>query len=243
MKLNNVIKIFIKSILPNKLRVNLKYFYNTYIQNIGLSDKDVFKKIYLEKLWGGNEIDKFYSGSGSREKKLTDLYIKIIKKFLYELKNPIVVDCGCGDFNVGKNFVKHTKHYYAFDIVDELIDYNKKKFLFPNLSFKIKDITKDPIPKTNVLLVRQVLQHLNNGNIKKFIHNFSKKTDYLIVTEDLPNNNFVPNKDKKTNALIRFSSGVVLHKYPFFLKYKEKKVLSEIKINDSRIMKTYLYKL
>ena len=75
------------------------------------------------------------------------------------------------------------------------------------------------------------------------LHNFSKKTDYLIVTEDLPNNNFVPNKDKKTNALIRFSSGVVLHKYPFFLKYKEKKVLSEVKINDSRIMKTYLYKL
>ena len=49
---------------------------------------------------------------------------------------PVVIDYGCGDFNVGKNFINEVKTYYAYDVVDNLIKYNKKKFKFKNLHFK-----------------------------------------------------------------------------------------------------------
>ena len=88
---------------------------------------------------------------------------------------PVVIDYGCGDFNVGKNFINEVKTYYAYDVVDNLIKYNKKKFKFKNLHFKKKDITKDNIIAVDVIFVRQVLQHLSNRDIEKFLKIIRKK--------------------------------------------------------------------
>ena len=90
--------------------------------------KDVMNQIYKMKLWGGKEFD-FYSGIGSHSKKIVDPYIDAVLLFLTSFNHPLVVcDLGCGDFNIGKEFVKHTKQYIAIDIVESLINRNKKKF-------------------------------------------------------------------------------------------------------------------
>ena len=194
---------------------------------------------------GSDKNFKYYSGSGSHEKKIILPYIKVIKKFLLKQKINKLIDFGCGDFNVGKNFVNLTKKYYAYDIYEDLVKYNRKKFKYKNLYFKKKDITSDKISSVDVVLVRQVLQHLDNNQIKSFLSNIKNKTKYLIVTEHLPKfDSFKCNVNKPKGAGLRFNSGVILHLSPFNLNYIYKKILLSVNASpDKGKIVTTLYKI
>ena len=67
--------------------------------------KDVFKEIYLKKMWCPENEKfnfKFYSGSGSHYPEFVLKYLKETSSFLCSLnKKPDVVDLGCGDFAWG----------------------------------------------------------------------------------------------------------------------------------------------
>ena len=83
--------------------------------------------------------------------------------------------------------------------------------------FKILNVSINELPKGDIAFVRQVLQHLSNDEIKKFVDKLNKDKPYrfLLVTEQLPSKeNFKANLDKNTGANIRVSldSGVELHK-------------------------------
>jgi len=84
--------------------------------------RDAMMQIYEKNLWGEGESD-FYSGIGSHHPELIKPYIEAVSSFLTSFKTPpMVCDLGCGDFNIGKELVKHTKKYIAVDIVEELIE-------------------------------------------------------------------------------------------------------------------------
>ena len=81
--------------------------------------KDAMAQVYRMKLWGDNRSD-FYSGIGSHHPELVEPYIETVKSFLTSFETPLVVcDLGCGDFNVGKEVVEHSRKYVAVDIVEE----------------------------------------------------------------------------------------------------------------------------
>ena len=70
----------------------------------GLTNKQIFTKIYAEQHWGTPEDpgDRFYSGTGSHEASIIDTYVGAVKFFLSHFtEKPSVVDLGCGDFSVG----------------------------------------------------------------------------------------------------------------------------------------------
>ena len=72
------------------------------------------------------------------------------------------------------------------------------------------------------------------------------KIKYLILTELIPSNNFVPNLDSKTGAFSRLSrginSGMVLKESPFNFKYLERQELLKIR-SDGGFLQTILYQL
>ena len=193
------------------------------------------EQIYELNLWGNNNSD-FYSGDGSHKPEIINPYINVVKEFLTSLDKPIIVcDLGCGDFNVGKELVKHTKKYVAVDIVSNLILQNKEKFTAENLEFHCLDIAKDNLPKGDCAIVRQVLQHLSNVEVQNIVHKLSN-FKYVIITEHLPNESFEPNKDIISGQGIRIKkkSGVNLLKTPFNFKVKEEKKLLSIKLEDDK---------
>ena len=178
---------------------------------------EIFKEIYLNKLWSPESIKfdyKFYSGTGSHLPELTNDYINKINSFLSSLATkPNVVDLGCGDFYIGSKIRKLCNNYVAVDIFDELIYFNKKKYKYLNVDFRVLDITLDQLPNGEVCFVRQVLQHLSNESIINFVKAINEKYKYLIVTEHFPSsNNFIANLNKPTGPDIRFydKSAVVL---------------------------------
>ncbi|MDG1110691.1 MAG: class I SAM-dependent methyltransferase, partial [Polaribacter sp.] len=123
------------------------------------------EQIYEMKLWGNNN-SKFYSGEGSHHPKIIEPYITVVSAFLKSFKQPLVIcDLGCGDFNVGKHFIRYVKKYIAIDIVSSLIDFNSKIYNNDNLEFHCLDISKDNLPQADCVIIRQVLQHLSNNEV------------------------------------------------------------------------------
>ena len=209
-----------------------------------LSNSEIFNKIYSEGIWGKNEYGQSVSGSGSYTNEIIQPYISEISKFLLDIKPSILVDLGCGDFNVGKNFINLCEKYIACDVSSEILNRNKENFSkLKNVNFSLLDLTSDHLPNGDVCFVRQVLQHLTNDDIKKFVNklNYQKPYKYLVITEHLPlSDKFKPNIDKYSGSEIRLmvNSGVVLHSKPFNLNYSEISNLLEVNELGGRIKTT-----
>lgn len=176
----------------------------------------VMAQIYEQNLWGGNATN-FYSGEGSHDPAIVKPYIDCVSAFLQEFDEPIIVcDLGCGDFNVGKELVPFSKKYIGVDIVPALIERNKELFQFENLNFQCLDVAKHELPSGDCALVRQVLQHLSNDEVKLILEKLSNY-QYVIITEHIPLGDFIPNKNKITSQGIRLKhqSGIDVMEAPF----------------------------
>ncbi|WP_336093424.1 class I SAM-dependent methyltransferase [Leeuwenhoekiella sp. CH_XMU1409-2] len=188
--------------------------------------KDAMQQVYAKKLWGSGNTD-FYSGEGSHDAATVQAYLKAVIGFFKSLETPpVVCDLGCGDFNVGKELVPYTQAYKAVDIVPELIAHNKELFKSKKLSFDTIDLAKDPLPEGDCALLRQVLQHLSNAEIASIINKLYAYR-YVILTEHLPDQEFIPNIDIISGQGIRLKkkSGVELLAPPFNFKVKAAKEL------------------
>ncbi|MEX0722638.1 MAG: class I SAM-dependent methyltransferase [Gracilimonas sp.] len=205
--------------------------------------KDAMEQIYEMNLWGGENAD-FYSGAGSHHPEILDPYIEVVISFLESFEDPLVVcDLGCGDFNVGKELLAHSQKYIAVDIVEKLIERNKKKFKNVKLEFLCLDIAKDDLPSGDCAILRQVLQHISNAEVQQILNKLTG-FKYVILTEHLPEEDFTPNIDIISGQGIRLKkhSGLDLSAAPFDLKAKEEKMLLSVPAKDSvGIIVTKLY--
>ena len=207
--------------------------------------KDAMAQIYDKHLWGGKTFD-FYSGTGSHDPNIISPYLKTVNSFLQSFKKPLTVcDLGCGDFNIGKHLTPYSKKYIAIDIVENLIARNKSLFKEQHLEFLCLDIAKDPLPPADCVILRQVLQHISNREIKQISEKLVNY-QYIIITEHIPNGNFIPNKDIISGQGIRIkqNSGVNLLEAPFCLNIEEEQTLNiyVLENNKGRIV-TKLYKM
>ena len=206
--------------------------------------KDAMEQVYDLNLWGNNASD-FYSGEGSHNPEIVAPYIDTVRSFLTSFETPLAVcDLGCGDFNVGKELVKHTKKYIAVDIVNDLIVRNRKKFTAENLEFQCLDLAVDKLPVGDCALLRQVLQHLSNAEVACIVRKL-EKYPYVILTEHIPDKSFIPNKDIISGQGIRLKkqSGLDLLASPFDFKVKETKQLLSIVSKDGKgVIVTTLYR-
>lgn len=196
--------------------------------------KDVFEKIYDSNFWGSNESK---SGPGSQIKsteKICESLPFLIEK--YDIKS--ILDSPCGDYNWMKTVDKKGAKYTGGDIVPKIIRENSKRYKNENTSFKVIDITSDDIPKVDLIICRDCLQHLSQKNVKKALKNFKESgSKYLLVT-NYPwtlENYDIKNGDFRTLNLCQ---------KPFGLPLTPLEKIKETNISGNCIDKyLYLYKL
>ena len=188
----------------------------------------------------------FYSGPGSSDPHIVDPYVETVKRFFANLPTrKKAVDLGCGDFRVGSRILDSFDSYTACDVVPELINFNKLYWQHLPVEFSVVDLVKDEIPTGDVLILRQVLQHLSNDDIYKFTQSIPRGFSYLLLTEHLPSeNDFIANRDKASGTDIRLGSGsgVVLTQPPFNLNFKSETILLSVPQFGGSIVTT-LYEL
>lgn len=211
-----------------------------------MSDKGYREKISEEKRWGlPDDVDRKYSsGDGTRDKEIVLEYVAAVKNFFAQYNNlKSGLDLGCGDFSVGVAFCEIFEDYQAADVAKNVIEENKDIYQTQNVKFSSIDLTIAEIPVSDVIFIRQVLQHLSNAEIGKFVRNIQGKFRFLVVTESMSKSMFFsPNKDIDTGPGIRIheKSGVVLEKPPFNLQFSKLEVImAESKGRELFVTKVY----
>jgi hypothetical protein len=211
--------------------------------------REIFSAIYREGKWGTQSDGGFSSGSGSRSPEAVLPYVSAVRKFIGSLPGPpAVVDLGCGDFNVGRQLRPECGRYVACDVVPELIQRNKDRFNRQRIDFRCVDIIEDDLPDGEVVFLRQVLQHLDNAQIRKVVQKLYRYK-FLVLTEHVPvDPTFLPNRDKAAGGGTRLplGSGVVLTAPPFHLRAKSESVICEVNQSLSQhqgLVRTTLYEL
>lgn len=203
----------------------------------------LFGEIYRGKVWGGSEMD-FFSGGGSHDPEVVNPHVQRVREFLASLGQPLtVIDLGCGDFNVGNRLTDLATTYIACDVVGALIERNRQLFVKNNLTFLRLDAIVDLLPQGDVVIVKQVFQHLRNDQIMAILRKM-KPFNVWIVCEHLPaTQDFTPNIDKRAgpdNRLGR-NSGIVVTAPPFNVTPRREITLCETP-SDGGIIRTVAYR-
>jgi SAM-dependent methyltransferase len=212
-----------------------------------LSTKDLFSKIYSEKMWGSDAEDQpFYSGPGSSNPN-TLKYIEELSSFIQANGIKSILDIGCGDFRVMKSVTGQNPQviFTGVDVVPDLIKYNQEHFADSRTSFICLDAIESPdLPDADLLTIRQVLQHLSNSQISKILSK-TGKYKYILITEHLPMEDEAKiNVDKIPGDHIRlaYGSGVYIDKAPFNLDAEKIFEYREDLGNIPAVIRTYLVK-
>lgn len=166
--------------------------------------KSAFEKIYDEGYWGSD----VRSGAGSTLD-ATRVVREIILNILKERGIKTITDVACGDFTWMPRVLEKAGEdisYLGCDLVESII--NRHKENYPQYSFKCLDIVEGNIPKSDLVICRDVLQHLPIKDIKKAINNISNSgSKYLLATTYLRRfglrnkRNICPGKCRDRNLL------------------------------------------
>jgi SAM-dependent methyltransferase len=153
-----------------------------------------FNRIYAEGTWAKDATGKGTSGSGSTLE-ITQEYRAYVEDFIKRHAVKSVVDAGCGDWGFSSAMDWGDASYLGIDIASDVIEAVRKKHEKGKIRFQIGDIT-DELPAADLLISKDVLQHLSNKLIHKFIKNNLRKGKYKWVI--LTNNRSGENQDIPT---------------------------------------------
>lgn len=185
------------------------------------SAAEVFSEIDARGTWGGRP-GEFSSGSGTRNEGVVTPCVSVIERLADErgFRGKAFMDPGCGDFSVGRRLVHLCSRYTGVDVVPALLECNRAMFGDATTWFVKLDATRDDLPPGDVCFIRQVLQHLSNGQIRAILDKLSRYRGVFITEHHpSPNPGIVPNLDKVHGGDIRLyrNAGVYLDEPPFSL--------------------------
>lgn len=145
---------------------------------------DTFNDIYAEGTWGKDVAGKGTSGTGSTLE-ITREYRAYIEDFLKKHSITSVVDAGCGDWGFSSAVDWGDASYLGIDIASDVIAAVRRNHEKGKIRFQVGDIT-DELPAADLLISKDVLQHLSNALVHKFIRNNLRKGKYkwVILTND-----------------------------------------------------------
>jgi SAM-dependent methyltransferase len=174
--------------------------------------EEVFSRIYDQGEWGRNGAGEGTSGVGSIYENARP-YVEFLQNFIVTHQIKSVVDVGCGDWELCKYIHWDKIKYYGYDVVRDVIEKDNLKYGTKRIKFIFADGIHANLPKADLLICKDVLQHLPNS----YIHTFISKMDgfkYSLVTNDISAPT-VPNP--QINKDIPMGSGrfVDLTKAPF----------------------------
>jgi hypothetical protein len=206
----------------------------------------IFCEVYSNNTWGGKP-GEFYSGSGTANPS-TRIYIDNIVGFLEQHGISTIAELGCGDFRIMNEVLRKVNvDYVGIDVVKALIDFNNTTFGNATTRFERLDIIEGTLPQTDLVIIRQVLQHLSNAEIAKILKKISAYR-WALITEHVPiGDDVVHNIDKIHGPHIRMkaNSGVFIDKPPFNI--ANTTILFEYREDDPvkgklvpAVMRTYL---
>jgi SAM-dependent methyltransferase len=139
-----------------------------------------FTKIYDNGTWGTGSGGVGTSGGGSTLA-ATVVYRAYLQDFLKANHVTSVVDAGCGDWEFASAMDWTGIDYTGFDVVASVIAEDQKKYGAPNIKFQTADIVRTDLPAADLLICKDVLQHLPTEDVLAFLAQLPKYKDVLLT--------------------------------------------------------------
>jgi SAM-dependent methyltransferase len=135
-----------------------------------------FENIYKTNAWG--------LGSGVGSLPLNNIeYMKFVQEFVLRNRISSVVDFGCGDWQFSQFMNWSGVTYTGIDVVAGLVEENQRRYGGHRVEFRLFTAIHD-VPSADLLLCKDVLQHLPNGLVKEYLNCLKAKFQYLLLTND-----------------------------------------------------------
>ena len=186
-------------------------------KNLKMNNKEIFSKIYNGKSWGDG-IEVPLSGSGSKPEN-SIIYVNIIKTYISENDINSVLDFGHGSFEMWDSWGSEAFsgiEYLGIDLVEELSEKIQIKYGSLNRKFRFLDISCTPLPSADLLICKDVLQHLPTLDIYKFISSLSNYKS-IIVCNDIYTRGPILFEIKEFIQLRKRVTLLLNRRNPFFL--------------------------
>jgi len=122
-------------------------------------------------------------------------------------KNNYILDIGCGTADILESIPNN--YYYGFDISQNYINYEKKKFINKNYHFfneKFSLISIKKLPKFDFVILFAILHHLSNIEIKGLFLNVKrvlKKNGVILIVDPV----FIKKQNFIAKLLIKLDRG------------------------------------
>lgn len=150
---------------------------------MGASDmrRDVqerFRQIYRHHRWGGCSRSGPGSDAGNNA-----TYLSILQSVIRESDVRSVVDLGCGDWSLAREIDWSGLQYTGIDIVPELQASLNASFGTSTRTFLCADLVEDELPGADLVIVKDVLQHLSNASVLCFLGKLPRYRLALITND------------------------------------------------------------
>ena len=145
--------------------------------------EEVFGDIYKRQIWGdGSELAPL-SGSGSTRVNALP-YIDFVDSFIEKNKIDSVLDFGHGDWQMWDENSFNTVDYLGVDIAKNFSVTIQAKLGNSKRRFEYFDVMENMLPSADLLLSKDVLQHLPGLTIQTFLTQM-KSFKFAIICNDI----------------------------------------------------------
>ncbi len=152
------------------------------------SPAEIFARIYRLQSWGEGESR---SGPGSGLARTEGIRADLAA-LVRSLGVRSLLDAGCGDFHWMQAADLDLATYIGVDIVGDVVSACAAQYTRAGNEFACLDITRDALPRVDLILCRDVLPHLSYADIDRALNNFVSSGSTWLLT-----NTFV---DRDANA-------------------------------------------
>jgi len=142
-----------------------------------LSPSRAFSYIYRHRLWGGDSP----SGTGSTEY-CTRVVRSVVERMIRERGVRSICDVPCGDWNYMRMVDLTDIEYVGGDIVPDLVESLRAAHAGRGRRFEVMDITAAPLPRSDLVLVRDCFIHLSNRDIGRALMNIRASGSRWLLT-------------------------------------------------------------
>ena len=160
------------------LLISLTFCHYTYSNSHEAYWTTTYNKA-TEGFWGKTES---VSGPGSTAEQ-THAIRQQLEMILKEYAIDSFLDVPCGDFNWMQLVNFDQCSYIGCDVVEPMIETNNTKHRSSHKFFVHLDVTKDLLPKADMIFCRDLLVHFSHADIKHTLKNFKDSgAKYLLTT-------------------------------------------------------------
>jgi len=178
-------------------------------QNDLPAEREAFRRHYEEESsgWGRQ------SGGGSSPY-YTIEYRAFLDKFTRMNAISSIVDIGCGDWQFSRFLNLDGIDYRGFDVVPSVVQKNVETYGSRTVQFSLMPQDIAEVPGGDLLLMKDVLQHLPNSDILAFREKVFPKFKYCLLTNSFAKLNTKQNTDIAHGAFRCLDLAAVPYAFP-----------------------------